>query len=178
MRTMMCILCFLSLVSSLRAGQVWPDMHPHQNPPLLSVGAGVFNTSKEHKVADFQLECTSTYTKFLFARWLGGVMMTSEGGSFLYSGIGWDILIGKSRLVVIPGFAPGIYLDGGGKKLGFPVEFRSSIGLAYQFPSQNRMGVQYYHLSNASMGNRNPGVEVLMCYFAVPFHFGMSDLKL
>ena len=178
MRLLAILLFLFGMTPLILAGQVWPDMHPHQNPPLLSVGAGVFNTSKEHKIADFQLEYTSTYTKFLFARWLGGVMVTAEGGSFLYSGIGWDILIGKSRLVLIPGFAPGIYVDGGGKKLGFPIEFRSSIGLAYQFPSQNRIGMQYYHLSNASMGQRNPGVEVLMCYFAVPFRFGGSDLRI
>lgn len=145
-------------------------MRPSQNPPLLSVGGGVYNTSKPNKTADFQLEYTSTFTQFLFARWLGGMMMTADGGAYLYSGIGWDIILGKSRLVLIPGFAPGVYYDGNGKKLGYPIEFRSSIGLAYQFKNHNRIGCQYYHLSNASMGNKNPGVEVFTMYFAMPFY--------
>ena len=66
------------------------------------------------------------------------------------------------------GFAPTIYYRGTGVDLGFPLEFRSSVELAYRFDDRSRLGAQIYHLSNASLGWQNPGTEVLMLSYSVP----------
>ena len=61
--------------------------------------------------------------------------------------------------MIVPSFAPGIYSQGNGKNLGYPLEFRTSFELGYQFDSGWRLTGQYYHISNATLGSINPGIE-------------------
>jgi hypothetical protein len=72
--------------------------------------------------------------------------------------------------VVRLSFAPGYYRAGGGKDLGYPLEFRSGIELGWRF-HEGRVGVELYHLSNASLARHNPGEESLVLTLALPLHF-------
>ncbi len=77
--------------------------------------------------------------------------------------------------MVTPSFGGGFYADGSGKKLGHEIEFRSQIELAYRFDNRSRLGVAFSHISNASIGgDKNPGVEVLNIYYALPLD-GLFD---
>jgi len=72
-------------------------------------------------------------------------------------------------LLLAPGFAIGYYNKGKGKNLYFPIEFKSSIKLAYQFlPSKKMIGLSFYHLSHARIKSKNPGVESLILYYEFP----------
>lgn len=134
------------------------------HPPLLTIGLGFFNIVRQQNVYQFSVEYKFAQ-QFLKARPFLGSMVTTQGGSFLYAGIGWDIYLG--RAVLTPSFAPGWWQSGAGKKLYFPLEFRSSLELAYLLPDQSRIGAQFYHISNASLGPKNPGEESLVFFYGL-----------
>ena len=93
-------------------------------------------------------------------------MANAWGSTYLYGGINFDLLF-WDHLLIAPGFAAGWYNQGSGKDLGYPVEFRSGIELSYQFDDWRRLGIHFYHLSNASIGHRNPGEESLDVYYSI-----------
>jgi len=70
--------------------------------------------------------------------------------------------------VLTPSFGVGAYDEGDGKDLGDTIEFRSQVELAYRFDNRSRVGVAFSHISNAGIGDRNPGTEILNVYYAYP----------
>ncbi len=147
------------------------DKHPIKDSKLLNVGIGVFNIVRNRKSMNFQVEYRSDYAFYrnsmLFFRPLVGVMATTRGSAYLYAGIAFDIFL-FPQLVFTPSFAPGIYIKGWGMELGFPLEFRSSAELSYRFKNKSRFGVMFYHMSNASIGFKNPGTECLVFFYSIP----------
>lgn len=102
---------------------------------------------------------------------LVGIMATVKGSTYLYAGLNFDLLF-CDHLLVSPGFAAGYYRKGGGKDLGYPLEFRSGIELGWQFEGGYRLGIHFYHLSNASIGRKNPGEESLVLFYDIPISKG------
>ena len=98
---------------------------------------------------------------------LVGGMATLRGSAFFFGGIAFELALGE-HIVFTPSFAIGIYEKGKGMELGFPQENRSSVELAYRTDSGMRIGAQFYHLSNASLGFRNPGTECLLLFVGLP----------
>jgi len=144
---------------------------PIEDPRLLSLGVGVFNIVRNRKAVNFQLEYRSDFALYrnqmIFIRPLLGVMATSRGSGYFYGGIAFDFFFTK-HLVFTPSFAPGIYIKGRGMELGFPLEYRSSVELSWRFKNKSRFGGMFYHISNASLGFRNPGTECLVFFYAFP----------
>jgi hypothetical protein len=97
-----------------------------------------------------------------------GAMRTSKGIVYGYAGFRLDFPIAE-RWVTTIGFGAGNYHHGDGKKLGGPVEFRSSIELARRFGESSRLGIQLYHLSNAGLYEHNPGSESLVLDWTIGF---------
>lgn len=137
-------------------------------PSHLQVGLGVFNVNrKAHKAPQFLIEYRRNIN-YHHVRPLVAFTFTDRGSYFLCAGAGLDVFLGK-YLVVTPSFAPGLYVKGHkGKELGSVLEFRSSIELAAVLPNKGRIGAQYYHISNASLGYKNPGSESLIIFYAIP----------
>jgi len=139
-----------------------------QRPALLSLGAGTFDTLRPgRRMVQFQAEYKWS------ASWYGiqpiaCVMVTEKGSVYVCAGACYDIFLGRF-FVLTPSFAPGIYFKNGGKDLGYPLEFRSSIALAGEFRNKNRLGLQFYHISNASLGYKNPGEESLVVFYSFAF---------
>ena len=96
-------------------------------------------------------------------------MASSDAAFYGYAGVLVDFYMGR-RVVLTPSFAAGLYEDGDGKDLGHAVEFRSSMELAYRFDDRSRLGVSFYHLSNAGLSNNNPGTEVLSLNYSIPLN--------
>jgi len=96
-----------------------------------------------------------------------GVLTSSTGGAYLYSGIVADIPL-PGTFQLSPGFAPGVVLAKGDRDLGSPIEFRSSVELSVNPVESFRLGVAFSHISNGRLGYRNPGVELLMFSVAIP----------
>ena len=61
------------------------------------------------------------------------------------------------------------YNDGNGKKLGNKVEFRTTIEFSYQLVNKERIGISFGHISNANIGNKNPGAEIISISYQKPF---------
>lgn len=138
-----------------------------KTPNLLNVGVGVYDIIHNPKNPLLQLEYRGVLRAFHYARPLLGIMGTDKASFYVYGGMALDLFLTR-QLVLTPSFAPGIYAKGFGKNLWFPLEFRSSMELSYVLPSQGRIGAQFYHISNASIGRRNPGAEALLLFYSIP----------
>ena len=96
-----------------------------------------------------------------------GFMMTADSTSYLYTGVQAEYKIGKLNLT--PSFSPGLYSVGDGKDLGSPLEFKSEVQLSIDFLSGSRLGYSMSHLSNADLGETNPGADSYMFNFMKSF---------
>ncbi len=96
-----------------------------------------------------------------------GLMGNTDGGVFGYGGIYADLTY--KNLVITPLFGPGGYVQGHSKDLGGVLQFRTELGVAYQFDDGARLGVRIAHLSNAGIHHSNPGEEELHVTYALPF---------
>jgi len=139
------------------------------DPDFISFGVGYFDFDKNdnYDAADFRLEYRSDWKfLYLFKPWVGA-HATSDGALFGGAGVLIDVFFGR-RVIVTGSFGPGFYHDGDGKDLGHTIEFRSMIEAGYRFDDRSRLTAQLSHLSNASLGNDNPGVNILGLYYHVP----------
>ena len=102
-----------------------------------------------------------------------GVELTSDSASYFLAGIYLEDNVGElftdksSNLIFIPSFGGGYYDDGDGKKLGNNIEFRTTFELAYQLKNKNRIGFSLGHISNANLGEKNPGVEIISLTYQI-----------
>ncbi len=91
------------------------------------------------------------------------------GGIYLEDNLG-KLLIGKeNKWNFTPSFGLGYYDDGNGKKLGNKLEFRTTLELSYQLNNDDRIGFSLGHISNANIGNKNPGAEIISLSYQKPF---------
>lgn len=137
------------------------------NPPaVLSIGAGTFDTLRpDRRMAQFQVEYLWSAC-WHNVRPIASAFVTQKGSLYFCFGGAYEIHLGK-KFILTPSFAPGLYLKNKGKELGFPLEFRSSIALCYERQNCDRFGVQFYHISNASLGFKNPGEESLIVFYGI-----------
>ena len=96
-----------------------------------------------------------------------GALITSDNAAYFYTGVQAQYSIGA--LNVIPSFTPGIYEQGDGKDLGHIVEFKSEVQLSLDLTKDSQFGFSYNHLSNASLGDKNPGANSYMLNFLKKF---------
>ena len=96
-----------------------------------------------------------------------GFMMTADSASYFYTGVQAEYDLGK--LNITPSFTPGLYSEGNGKDLGHPIEFKSELQLSLDVSPNSELGFSYNHLSNASLGEKNPGANSYMFNFFKKF---------
>jgi len=138
------------------------------DPDFLSFGVGGFDViAGDFSSAAFQFEYASQKRLWIFHP-ITGLMVNSDWGGDAYAGVAVDLFFGN-RIVVTPSFAPSFYWRGSSKNLGYPLEFRSAIAAAYRFDDRSRLGLEFYHLSNAGFDDHNPGTEVLLLKYSLPF---------
>ena len=96
-----------------------------------------------------------------------GFMLTENNAAYAYTGIQAQYKMGK--LNIVPSFTPGLYGEGNGKDLGHVLEFKSEIQLSLDLFSNSELGFSYNHISNASLGDKNPGANSYMFNFIKQF---------
>ena len=89
-----------------------------------------------------------------------GAMITADNASYFYTGVQANYKIGNLNFT--PSFTPGYYEQGDGKDLGHALEFKSELQLSLDLPADSQFGFSYNHLSNASLGDKNPGANSYM----------------
>ena len=67
-----------------------------------------------------------------------------------------------------PGAGVGAYSEGNGKDLGHAIEFRTQVEFARRLRNDARIAIALSHISNASLGDENPGAEILSLYYSIP----------
>ena len=96
-----------------------------------------------------------------------GIMRNGDNGKYIYSGLRKNIGISE-KWFFTPSFALGYYDRGDSKDLGYNLEFRSQIEFSYKLKS-SRIGFNINHISNASIGDTNPGTESATISLIRPF---------
>ena len=128
-------------------------------PSYLTLGVGYFDVNKQDDdAADFRLEYRHGEGIWLIKPW-AGVEATSDGAVYGVAGFLVDLVVGDN-FVITPSIGVGAYSDGDGKDLGHTVEFRSQIEVGYQFDYGGRLTAAFSHISNAGLGDENPGVNI------------------
>ena len=96
-----------------------------------------------------------------------GGMVTADDAIYVYTGYQ---LNQKSNLTTFsPSFAVGLYDKGDGKDLGHAIEFKTQIQVLFEISSSSEIGISYNHISNASLGDKNPGANSYMFNFTKKF---------
>ncbi len=96
-----------------------------------------------------------------------GAMITADNASYFYTGVQANYKLGG--LNFSPSFSPGYYNEGDGKDLGHALEFKSELQLSLNLPKESQLGFSYNHLSNASLGDKNPGANSYIFNFFKKF---------
>jgi len=96
-----------------------------------------------------------------------GALVTADSAAYVYTGVQANYKLGKINF--IPSFTPGLYSKGNGKDLGHIIEFKSELQISLDLFSNSQLGFSYNHLSNASLGTKNPGANSYMFNFFKSF---------
>ncbi|WP_321829184.1 acyloxyacyl hydrolase [Thalassovita sp.] len=97
-----------------------------------------------------------------------GLSVTDTGDAWLGFGQLWTKDFARGRAYVQLHAMPGIYVQGDGPDLGFPIEFRSGVEVGYNFRNGVRIGLSYDHRSNADIKAVNPGLETVQLRVSIP----------
>ena len=89
-----------------------------------------------------------------------GGFITEQSAFYVYSGVQAEYEIGPIKIT--PSFAPGYYTAGDGKDLGHPLEFKTEVQISLGLSDFTKLGMSYNHISNASLGKKNPGANSYM----------------
>tara|TARA_B100000989_G_scaffold134280_1_gene99797 strand:- start:751 stop:1281 length:531 start_codon:yes stop_codon:yes gene_type:complete len=161
--------------------------------PLASKGLNVFGLgiydikfdgTEKNQATDFRYEYRSDKSlvdigpqedNFFFLKPFFGVEYTKDSASYFLTGIYFEDNLGelfegdRSKFFFTPSFGAGIYDNGSGKKLGNDLQFRTSFEVSYELKNKNRIGISFSHISNANLGDKNPGVEILSFSYQIPY---------
>ncbi len=143
-----------------------------------------FDSSPKNQTTDFRYERRFDKTlldigpeedNFFFLKPFVGFEFTGDSASYFLTGIYLEDNVGqlftgkKNDFTFTPSFGAGYYNDGDGKKLGYEIEFRTSLEISYKLENNNKIGLSFSHISNANLGDKNPGVEVLSISYQIPY---------
>ncbi len=112
---------------------------------------------------------------FFFLKPFFGLEYTDDSAFYILTGFYVEDNVGelfegeKNKLYLTPSFGGGYYNDGSGKNLGNDIQFRTSLELSYVLKNSNRIGISFSHISNANLGEKNPGVEILSFSYHIPY---------
>ena len=96
-----------------------------------------------------------------------GGLITADNAAYVYTGVQAQYKIGALNFT--PSFTPGLYHEGDGKDLGHVIEFKSELQFSFDLSSDSLLGFSYNHISNASLGDKNPGANSYMFNFFKTF---------
>ena len=162
------VLIIIFLTTSLKSDEVKKLIDPHE----YNFFTGMFDFSDEGKkstLVGIQHQNENLF-KDTFLGTLSpvtGFLVTGDTATYLYTGVQAEYNLGKVNLT--PSFTPGLYGQGDGKDLGHLVEFKSEVQLSLDLSPNTEFGFSYNHISNASLGEKNPGANSYMFNFLKKF---------
>ena len=162
------ILFFLFIVFSVNA----EELKNYEKNTEFNVYSGMFDFSDDGKrstLIGFQHQNENLNRDTFLGNLspITGVLITSDNAGYIYTGVQAQYKIGI--LNITPSFTPGLYHEGDGKDLGHMLEFKSEVQLSLDLSKNTELGFSYNHLSNASLGDKNPGANSYMFNFLKNF---------
>jgi len=140
------------------------------DPALLSFSVGAYDVVDfdQGGAADFRIEYRAADTiAWKLKPWVG-LEATSDGSVWGGAGVLVDYML-TDNVYFTPNFGAGLYSRGSSNEdLGHAIEFRTQLELGYKFENAGRAGVAISHISNAGIGEKNPGTEIVSFYYHLP----------
>jgi|TARA_B110000259_G_scaffold178722_1_gene217410 hypothetical protein len=162
------LITFFLLQLSISAEEKKVDVNNHE----LNFYSGMFDFSdhgKKSTIVGFQHQNENLFRDSFIGiiSPISGALVTADNATYFYTGIQAQYNLGIFNIT--PSFSPGIYNHGDGKDLGHILEFKSEIQLSLDLPMNTELGLSYNHISNASLGKKNPGANSYMFNFFKKF---------
>lgn len=134
----------------------------------LTLGGGIFEVLDDtHDSTEFRLEYRhQNVWRNLYPSL--GLMYNTDDAIYGVFSLNYDVYLYKKNIVLTPYTGVGLYEENDSKNLGGPIEFRSGIELAYECDQGYRVGVNFGHMSNAGIYEKNPGQESLVVNVSIP----------
>ena len=161
---------FLFLVSSYSVNS--EEIKLNQSNNALSIYSGMFDFSDDGKRSTLigvqhQNENLNRDTFLGNLSPITGALITADNAGYIYTGVQAQYKLGN--LNITPSFTPGLYHEGDGKDLGHILEFKSEVQISLDLFKNSELGFSYNHISNASLGDKNPGANSYMFNFFKSF---------
>ena len=126
---------------------------------------GVFDfsdTGKNSQILGIQHQNEDLFRDTFLGRFspVTGALITADSATYFYTGVQGEYKMGN--IDITPSFTPGLYGKGDGKDLGHVLEFKSEIQASLDLTKNTKFGMSYNHISNASLGKKNPGANSYM----------------
>jgi len=142
------------------------------NETEVSVFAGMFDFSDHKQKAGLfglQHQNDELFRKSFLGKIspITGGFITENSAAYFYTGAQAEYDLGL--ITITPSFAPGLYNSGDGKDLGHVLEFKSEVQMTLNLSDSTEFGMSYNHISNASLGTKNPGANSYMVNFLKHF---------
>ena len=160
---------FLLISLPLKSEEVKKNLN---NEHEFNIFTGMFDFSDDGKsstLVGFQHQNENLNRDTIFGNLspITGILITADSAGYVYTGVQAQYKIGA--LNITPSFTPGLYHEGDGKDLGHMLEFKSEVQLSLNLSDSSKFGFSYNHLSNASLGDKNPGANSYMFNFLKNF---------
>jgi hypothetical protein len=140
--------------------------HLHAEAGELTMALGSFDVSKSGSaMGQLEYRFSTDWSGF---RPQAGLFVTVDSASYFYAGMGYPFAI-NDNWSVIPSISAGYYNNGADKDLGYDVEFYSQLRLEYRLAGNARVGLGIAHISNANIGDSNPGAETAYLSYSIDF---------
>ena len=162
------ILISFSYLSFAHAG----DEPLNKNVTELNLFTGMFDFS-DHKqkagIIGIQHQNDDLFRESFLGKLspITGAFISENNAIYLYTGAQAEYNLGL--FTITPSFAPGYYSSGDGKDLGHVLEFKSEVQMSLNLSDSTEFGMSYNHISNASLGDKNPGANSYMINFLKQF---------
>ena len=99
-----------------------------------------------------------------------GTSLTDTGDFWVGAGAKWTSQgFAPGPLFVEASLMPGYFRLGDGPDIGGSLQFRSALGVGYEFDNGVTILAAYDHRSNADTQPLNPGLETVSIRLAIPF---------
>ncbi len=140
-------------------------------PDRVKGGLGAFDVIDDDDLATLAGVEYRFGQKLFFLGPAVGILGNGDGAVFGYGALHADLRF--DRWVVSPVAGLGGYDEDDSKDLGGVFQLYLGLDVAYRLPGGSRLGVNFSHISNADVHERNPGTEMVFVTLTVPLEMNV-----
>ncbi len=142
------------------------DPAPGRDQSSVVVGYGVAGVFNAQKASGALFEWRSGAFWRSLRGWASANVAT-QGAYYAGVGLYYGVPLGRRWEVGISS-GPGYFRPDRRLNLGDSIEFRSHVECSFRLGSDQRIGLRFGHISNASLGRANPGSEFIQLTWQMP----------